>query len=120
MRKPLPPINEHMFPEATQHGYRWLDLIRNYSHDLQEYTVSVDLPSLASNSTTAQAITVTGVTIGDIVLHITPTTISDDWFIANSKVTAANTVTVQVCRVKAGSYDPAAENWTFLVLKNTR
>ena len=39
---------------------------------------------------------------------------------ANSKVTAANTVTVQVCRVKAGSYDPAAENWTFLVSSETK
>lgn len=118
MRKPLPVIHPADFPSLPPRSFRWLDLLRNYTYELKEYTVSVDLPNLAANSTTAQAITVTGVSVGDVVLKIIPTSVTDDWFVANSKVTAADTITVQVCRVKAGSYDPAAESWTFLVLKN--
>jgi len=120
MRKPLPTLDKQNFPSTTDDGYRWLDLIRNYTYDLKEYTVNVDLPSLSADTTITQSVTVPGVAVGDYVLHIEYSSVSDEFVVLHGRVSAADTITVQVHRGKAGSYDPAAEDWTFLVLKNTR
>jgi len=120
MRQPMPPINEEVFPEVTHDGYRWLDLLRSYTYHITEYTAVVDLPSLAANATIIQNVTVQGVSPGDWVLATVSPTFTDDFMITNSKVTAVNTITIQVHRGKAGSYDPPSETYTFLVLKNTR
>ena len=120
MRQPLNIIDKTMFPQVTESGYRWLSLVRNYTYDVKEYTATVDLPSLSDNATITQNVTVIGVNVGDWILDTVSPTFSDDFIIANSKVTAADTITIQVHRGKAGSYNPPSETYTFLVLKNTR
>jgi hypothetical protein len=109
-----------MFPNWTHDGFKWLDLLRSHTYDIKEYTATVDLPSLSANATIIQNVTVTGVNVGDWVLDTVNPTFTDDFQVTNAKVTAADTITMQVHRGKAGSYDPPSETYTFLVLKNTR
>lgn len=84
--------------------------------------VAVDLPSMATVTIGVIDVTVTGVTIGDIVLDVVP---SDDTalnvavHIISSRVIAANTVRVWAHNSTAGTLDAASENHDFIVLERT-
>lgn len=120
MKKPLAPIDKLDFPSLTERGYRWLNTIRDFTYDIHAVTISVDPPSLASNITTIQNVTVPGVKVGDLILEVETTTFDDEYMLVDFKVTAADQVTLKYYRGKVGTYDPPAENMTIIYLKNTR
>lgn len=120
MRRPMPPISRDDFPAVSESGYRWIDLLRNYTYDLREVQVTLDPTSLTANSTSAEAFTVPGVKVGDYVLHVESATFTDDFTINNAKVTDTDEITLQLHRGKSGGYNPPSETYTFIILKNSR
>lgn len=120
MKKPMAPVSRRDFPDTTEMGVRWLDSLRDFTHDIRTVVVNVDPPSLDSNITTVQAITVPGVKVGDLILEVETTTFDDEYMMVDFKVTADNEVSLKYHRGKAGTYDPPAENMTIVYIKNTR
>lgn len=120
MKKALPLIDEYQFPNITNEGFRWLADIGTYVLDIKEVTANVDLPSLYSNITVVHATTVPGIKVGDYILLVQSTSFNEEFMIVNAKATADNEVSLRVHRGKSGTYNPPAEDFTFVYIKNNR
>ena len=79
-------------------------------------TVSVDLGSVAANTSEEETATVTGVKLGDFVVCM-DSALSAGQVIAQARVSAADTVTLQVINTTAGAIDAASRSMTFLVVR---
>lgn len=78
--------------------------------------VSVDLGSVAANTSEEETATVPGVKIGDIVF-VSDSALSAGQVIANARVSAADTVTMQVINTTAGAIDATARTMNFFVIR---
>lgn len=84
--------------------------------------VAVDFPSMNTLTIGVVDVTVTGVTIGDIVLDVVSATdaaLSAAVYIFGSRVIAANTVRVFAHNSTAGTLDAASHLHDFVVLERT-
>lgn len=80
-------------------------------------TASVNLGAIPANNTAeAGSIPLTGVAVGDIVIPIKPS-LDQGIAVVQARVTAANTIALTVTNPTSGSIDPAAETYTFLVIR---
>lgn len=79
-------------------------------------TATVDLGSVAANTSEEETATVTGVKTGDVVVCVN-SSLDAGQVIADARVSAANTVTLQVINTTAGAIDAASKTMTFLVLR---
>lgn len=77
---------------------------------------TVDLGSVAANTSETETATVTGVKVGDIVIAEKPT-LEAGLLIGTCWVSAADTVSIQVGNLTASPIDAASETWTFTVLR---
>ena len=78
-------------------------------------TATVDLGSVAANTSETETATVVGVKVGDFVLAEKPT-LEAGLVIGTCWVSAADTVSIQVINTTAGAIDEASETWRFLVI----
>ena len=78
-------------------------------------TASLDFPSIAAASQASLTITVAGAALGDTVVMGLPAAPAAG-ITFNAFVSAANTVTIRATNVTAAAVDPAAANYTVLVL----
>lgn len=80
------------------------------------FTETVDLGSVAANTSEEEQITVTGVGVNDIVLAVIPPALSAGIMVGPCRVSAANTVQLQVMNTTAGAIDRTSEaGWRFVV-----
>lgn len=84
---------------------------------LKVYSETIDLASVAANTVTTEALTVTGVLSDDIVLAvIPPSTVGIG--ICSAVVTAADEVTVVLVNPTASPIDAASGTFKFVVAPN--
>lgn len=76
---------------------------------------TVDLGSVAANTTETETATVTGVETGDVILAAIKPTLEAGLLIGTAWVSAANTVSIQVANVTGSPIDEASETWRFVV-----
>jgi hypothetical protein len=79
-------------------------------------TATVDLGSVDVNTTEEETATVPGVKVGDFVWVSKPT-IEAGLSITNARVSAADTVILQVSNNTGGAINEASETLTFLVVR---
>lgn len=91
-------------------------IIGGNAFSIHVITASVNIASTATNTTTETDVTVTGVKVGDIVIGSKPTH-STGLGITNYRVKADDTVSIQAMNTTGSTIDPAAETYTFVVLR---
>lgn len=79
-------------------------------------TVAVDLGSVAANTSEEETATVPGVKVGDLIVCM-DSALSAGQVIAQARVSAANTVTLQVINTTAGAIDAGSRSMKFLVVR---
>jgi len=89
-----------------------------HTHELcYKTSATLDFPSISSNSTATQTITITGATVGYPVLLGAPGGL-ETGLIFCGYVSATDTVTIRLHNVSGGSINPASADWTVGVLKS--
>lgn len=78
------------------------------------YSQSIDVASVAANTTAEQDFTLTGLLVGDIVTAIKPT-LSAGLGIVGCRVKSANTLSITFINATASPIDPGAEKYRFLI-----
>ena len=86
---------------------------------IRAYSVSVNLASVAANTTAEQDVTVSGLLNGDIVLAVNKPTGSAGLGIVNARVKADDTLAVTCVNATAAPIDVAAETWWVVVMTAT-
>lgn len=81
------------------------------------YTQSIDVASVAANTSAEQTFTVTGLATTDKVFVIKPS-LSAGLVIGNARVSAANTLAVTFGNLTASPIDPAAESYTIVAIRS--
>ena len=97
-----------------------MTVARDYGphHPIRVYTETIDLPSIAANTTEEESLTVTGVTTDDTVIAVIPASLEAGIMVGPARITAADTVAVTVVNATASAVDTASEaGWLFVVLK---
>jgi len=80
-------------------------------------TSTLDFASINGSACSELAISLPGATTGDEVFIGAPADI-DPGFVWSGYVSAGNTVTVRLCKVTAGSVDPAARAWRATIIRS--
>lgn len=79
-------------------------------------TATVDLGSVAANTSEEETATVAGVKLGDVVVCI-DSSLNAGQVIAQARVSANDTVVLQVINTTANAIDAASKTMTFLVCR---
>lgn len=79
-------------------------------------SVTIDHPSCAANTSIETTVTVDGLKLGDFVAVNKPS-LEAGLAVANARVSAANTLAVQVINTTAGAIDEASESYTLLIMR---
>lgn len=79
-------------------------------------TLPLDVTSVAANTTAERTMTVPGVRVGDWVFVNKPT-LTAGLGICNARVSAADTIAITYNNNTAGALDPAAENYSILIVR---
>lgn len=80
------------------------------------FTVTVDHASCAANTSIETVVTVPGLKVGDFVAVNKPS-LEAGLSVANARVSAADTLAIQVSNTTAGAIDEASETYTITVLR---
>jgi hypothetical protein len=91
-------------------------LIAGNAASITVITATVDLGSVAANTTEEETATVTGVKTGDFIVCQKPT-LEAGLAILGARVSAANEVTLTVGNFTGGGIDEASETLQFLVIR---
>ena len=119
MRKPLYQLDESDV-EASEAGHRWLDEVRGYVLDLREIDFTWNPALLAANTHVEESVTVSGLKVGDIILAVIKPTFMQGFQVGQGRVSAADTLGVQVVNGTAGNSDPDSETYKLIYIKNSR
>lgn len=79
-------------------------------------SVAVDLGSVAANTSEEETAAIPGVKVGDVVVCM-DSALSAGQVISQARVSAADTVTLQVINTTASAIDAASRTMTFLVVR---
>lgn len=79
-------------------------------------TQSIDVASVAANTTAEQTFTVPGLAVGDFVIVNKPSA-SAGLGICNARVSAANTLAITFNNNTASPIDPAAESYKIMYIR---
>jgi hypothetical protein len=77
--------------------------------------ISVDVPSISAATTAEVSVTIPGVRTTDTVIAEKPS-LSAGLLVGSCRVSAANTVQMQVANVTASPINPAAETYRFVII----
>lgn len=94
-------------------------IIGGNAFSIHVVTATVDIGSVAANTSEAETATVTGVRVGDFVAVSKPSVEAGLMF-GTCRVTAADTVEITVMNTTASAIDEASETLTFLVVRPER
>lgn len=82
-------------------------------------SATVDLGSVAANTSEEETVTLTGVKTGDIVIPVKPS-LEAGLVIGNCRVSADDTLMITIGNLTAAAIDAGSETWTFLVARPER
>ncbi|MCL5099117.1 MAG: hypothetical protein M1608_16590 [Candidatus Omnitrophica bacterium] len=116
MEKPIspPPVSE--LSKDYQSLAEWLRSIPNYVPRVTNYSVSLDIASVAANSVSRQSFTVDGIDAADSIFVNSPSLDAGLEMLAGYRVTAANTVEIPFWNSTGGAINPGAATfkiWAF-------
>lgn len=94
-------------------------IIGGNAFSIHVVTATVDIGSVAANTTEAETATVTGVKTGDFVAVSKPS-VEAGLIFGTCRVTAADTVEITVGNLTGNAIDEASETLTFLVVRPER
>jgi hypothetical protein len=84
---------------------------------IRAVSVTVDPPSIVTVSESDQAVTVPGIKSGDLVVAVSPGSVSNaGYYIRRAVVSADDTVTITWRNESTGTVDPASLTLTFLFI----
>lgn len=84
---------------------------------IKKYTAALNPASMATDAVSSLAVTVTGVAATDICLAVQPAAALEAGIVIQSaRVSAANTITVELSNTSAGTVDAASANADFYVI----
>jgi len=118
-RLPLPPPQEEDFPKTSNDGMLWLHQVRSLSIDIRVETFTYDPASLGANTHTEETVTVTGLNTNDIILSVIKPTFTQGFHVGQARVSAANTLAIQIVNGTGSASDPGSETYTLVYIKNT-
>jgi hypothetical protein len=84
---------------------------------MEAVQLSIDVASVAANTTAAQTFTISGLRTTDIVLSVSKPSLSAGLGICGARVSAADTVSITFNNNTVGAIDPAAEVYTFVIFR---
>ena len=99
------------------HWVDWFQRVADVMPVIQEISYTWNPAAVSANSTSEQAVTLTGLKTGDIILKVLKPTYTSGLIVTGGLVTAADTVTVQFANITGGSINPAEEVYKFYVLR---
>jgi len=109
-RTPIHPVSE-VTPE-------WLKQVSQFSLDVRQIEVDIDVTSVPANTTSEQDITVTGVKAEDTVISVNKPSHSTGLGIVGYRVSADDTISITYMNATGSAIDPASEEYIVLLLKN--
>lgn len=80
-------------------------------------SVNINPASVAAATSAEQSFTVPGVLLGDIVVAIPASTLNAGLGVSHARATGTDTVAIRFVNATAGALDPAAADYTFLVVR---
>lgn len=119
-RRPLPPPLDEDFPEVTEEGMFWLDLVRTYSTEIRVAAFTYNPASLAANTHVEETVTVTGLKTDDYIISVIKPTFTQGFQVGQGRVSAADTLAIQIVNGTSSSSNPASETYTVIYIKNSR
>lgn len=94
-------------------------VLNGNAYSVHIVTATVDLGSVAANTSEEETATVSGVKVGDFV-SVSKSDLDAGIILGSCRVTAANTVAIQVVNATASAVDADSETMTFLVVRPER
>lgn len=119
-RKPLPQFSSRDFPDVSPQGMLWFDLVRNYSIDIRVLSFTFNPASLAANTHVEETVTISGLATVDTVLAVIKPTFTQGFQVGQGRVSAENTLSIQIVNGTGSASDPASETYTLVYIKNSR
>lgn len=121
-RNPLPPFLKEYIQEGeiTDQGLDWFNLVRSHSSDLVRKTFTWNPASLAAQTHVEETVTITGLKTVDDVLAIIKPTFTQGFQVGQGRVSAANTLSIQVVNGTSSSSNPNEESYILIYMKNSR
>lgn len=80
-------------------------------------TLSINVASVAANTSAEQTFTLTGLQVGDLILTCNKPSLSAGLSIGNYRVSAANTIAITYVNSTGSAIDPAAETYSIVSLR---
>lgn len=115
IRRPVP---QHPKEGGISSNFdKWFHLVSAHSVHILDFDITINPASVAANTTAEQDFTVAGLGINDIILSITKPTLTAGIGIVNSRVKAANTLSVTFINATAGAIDPPSETYKLVVIR---
>lgn len=87
---------------------------RGNLQDVKEFAVTLTPASVPANTTNEQSFTILGLSIGDYINGQCATAQTAGVFIANVRVTATNTISIQFANCTGGALTPVSGSYGFI------
>lgn len=84
---------------------------------IRVYSQSINVASVAANTSAEQTFTVTGLTTADTVMVVKPS-LSAGLVVSTARVSAADTLAITFGNLTASPIDPAAETYAILAFRS--
>jgi len=109
-RRPIHPVSE-----VTS---EWLKQVSQYSLDVRQIEVDIDVTSVPANTTDEQTVTITGVKAEDVIISVNKPSHSTGLGIVGYRVSADDTIAITYMNATGSAIDPASETYIVVLLKN--
>lgn len=104
-------------PIDQPHEALWFENLSILVPRIRVYEESIDVSSVAANSTSEQAFTIIGITTKDRIMLVNKPSYTADLSITNYRVSAKDTVAIQFLNTSGSPIDPSAETYTIATLR---
>lgn len=119
LRKPVSQVTAYDWPELKSAALRWLDTLRSFSVDIRSEDITIDVASVAANTTVEQTFTVTGLKVDDVVLSVIKPTLEAGLGVLQGRCSASNTLAIQFVNTTGSAINPASETYVLTYIKNS-
>lgn len=115
--EPPPVRDEIQGPGRITHLWeRWFESIRQLLLKVEYYSVTIDVASVAANTSAEQTFTVTGLKTGSVVF-VTKPSLSAGLGIVNTRCSADDTLAVTFMNTTGSAIDPSSETYLIAAIR---